>query len=380
MSRRVESLNPPGVPESAAGAALDRDERRLAPARAEASPPELLMVGNFLSGTRGTRGVCEELALRLSSAGWTIATTSSRPGRFARLLDMLGTVLRRRHDYRVAHVDVYSGAAFLWAELTCALLRRLRKPYVLTLHGGNLPAFARRRPGRVRRLLAGARAVTSPSGYLSEKLNWLRPDVRLLPNALDVAQYTFRPRSALRPRLVWLRAFHALYRPELAPEVLARLLERYPDARLTMIGPDKGDGSLEATRDVARRLGVLDRIRFPGAVPKSDVARWLAEEDIFVNTTSVDNTPVSVLEAMACGLCVVSTDAGGLPYVIDHESNGLLVPAGDAEAMTGAIHRLLSDPVLAERLSRHARDRAEREDWSVVLPLWESLLRSAAWR
>ena len=382
MSHGVESLSasPASVRASSAGAAADRKDRPPRPSPAEAIPPPLLMIGNFLSGARGTRGVCEELATRLSAAGWRVVTTSSRSGRVARLVDMLGTVFRRRRDYRIAQVDVYSGAAFLWAELTCAVLRRLGKPYVLTLHGGNLPTFARHRPRRVRRLLIGAHAVTSPSGYLSEQLQWLRPDVRLLSNALDIAQYPFRPRSALRPHLVWLRAFHALYRPAAAPEVLGLVLKRFPDARLTMIGPDKGDGSLEATREAARALGVLDRIRFPGSVPKTDVARWLAEEDIFLNTTSVDNTPVSVLEAMACGLCVVSTDVGGLPYVVSHESDGLLVPAGDVQAMADAVQRLLSDPLLAERLSRNARVRAEAQDWSVVLPRWESLLRSAAWK
>lgn len=381
MSRAVESLRvPPEARASAAPAPGDRENRRPAALSAEATPPQLLMIGNFLSGARGTRGVCEELAARLSAAGWSVVTTSSRSGRLARLVDMIGTVLRRRRDYRIAQVDVYSGPAFLWAELTCALLRLLGKPYVLTLHGGNLPTFARRLPRRVRRLLASAHAVTSPSGYLSEELKSLRPDVRLLPNALEIAQYPFRQRRVLRPHLVWLRAFHALYRPAVAPEVLAHILKGFPDARLTMIGPDKGDGSLEATREAARALGVLDRIRFPGSVPKADVARWLVEEDIFLNTTSVDNTPVSVLEAMACGLCVVSTDVGGLPYVVGHESDGLLVPPGDVQVMADAVQRLLSDPLLAERLSRNARVRAEAQDWSVVLPLWEALLWSAAWK
>jgi glycosyltransferase involved in cell wall biosynthesis len=378
VPRAVESLSRPVTPEPGRFAAMARREGP--PAAAEAQAPGLLMIGNFLSGSGGTRGVCEELAARLSAGGWKVVTASSRPGRLARLLDMLVTVVGRRRDYRVAQVDVYSGAAFLWAELTCALLRLLGKPYVLTLHGGNLPAMARSRPRRVRRLLSSARAVTSPSGYLSESLEWVRSDVQVLPNALDVSRYPFRLRSAPQPRLVWLRAFHGLYRPVRAAEVLAIVRERFPEARLTMIGPDKGDGSLAATREAAGKLGVLDRIDFPGAVPKADVPRWLGEGDVFLNTTSVDNTPVSVLEAMACGLCVVSTDVGGLPHVVTHESDGLLVGGEDAQGMAAAVQRVLSDPALAERLSRNARARAQARDWSVVLPRWESLLRSAAWK
>ena len=107
--------------------------------------PGLLLIGNFLSESWiGTRGVCEDLAVALETAGWSVLTTSSRPSRFARLLDFLLTVWWQRHRYNVAHVDVYSGLAFVWAELVCWALRMTKKPYVLTLRGGNLPAFARR--------------------------------------------------------------------------------------------------------------------------------------------------------------------------------------------------------------------------------------------
>src|SRR5215813_8189901 len=131
--------------------------------------PRVLIVGNLLSSTLGVRSVSEDLAARLSAAGWELITTSEKPGRLARLIDMALTVWRRRKEYEVANVEVFSGLAFRWAQIVCFLLRRLGKPYVLTLHGGNLPNFARRRPGRVRRLLKSARFVTTPSRYLIEQ-------------------------------------------------------------------------------------------------------------------------------------------------------------------------------------------------------------------
>ncbi len=133
----------------------------------QVSPGRVLLIGNFLSGSIGTRGVCEELAGRLTASGWSVLTTSSKPGRAARLADMLATVWTRRRDYDVAHIDVYSGAAFFWAESVAFALRRLSKPYVLTLHGGALPDFARQWPARTRHLLQSAAAVTAPSGSTS---------------------------------------------------------------------------------------------------------------------------------------------------------------------------------------------------------------------
>ncbi|HET9794570.1 MAG TPA: glycosyltransferase family 4 protein [Thermoanaerobaculia bacterium] len=342
------------------------------------APPALLMVGNFLSGSTSIRFVCEDLAEGLASAGWSVVTSSSRAGRVLRLADMLATVWARRSEYAAAQVDVYSGPSFVWAESVAALLRSIGKPHALTLHGGNLPEFANRWPRRVRRLLRGADAVTSPSPYLARALAPFRPDVRVIPNPLAISRYPFRLRAGPRPRIVWLRAFHRIYRPELAPAVLAEVLSKHPDATLTMIGPDKGDGSLAQTRAAAAAAGVADRVTILGAVPKKDVPGVLAGGEIFLNTTDVDNTPVSVLEAMACGLCVVTTDAGGIPDLAANGDNALVVPRGDPRALAAAVVRAVDDARLSARISRGGRAKAEQCDFPRVLDAWRTLLGEIA--
>ena len=278
----------------------------------------------------------------------------------------------------MAQIDVFSGLAFIWAEATCWLLKILQKPYILTLHGGNLPQFARRWPGRVKKLLNSAAGVTVPSRYLLEAMHSYRSDLRLIPNSIDLRRYSFRRRTAFHPQIVWLRAFHSIYNPILAPKVIARLVEELPDIYLTMIGSDKGDGSFQSVQDWSRQSDVLGYISWPGAVPKADVPNWLSKADIFMNTSNVDNTPVSILEAMACGLCIVSTNVGGIPYLLEHERDALLVPPDDFEAMASAIRRVITEPNLANRLSQNARLKVERLDWSIILGQWKSLLVSVA--
>lgn len=341
-------------------------------------PASILVIGNFLSASVGTRSVCEDLAVRLRESGWFVLTASARRCRWPRLLDMLITTWRQRRRYQVAQVDVFSGHAFLWAEAVCWTLRRAEKPYVLSLHGGYLPDYANRWPQRVRRLLDSAATVTTPSPYLLQRLRSCREDLRLVPNPLDVREFRFRLRGRPATRLIWVRAFHRLYNPMLAPKVVACLVREFPEIRLVMIGPDKGDGSLQATKELARELGVAGNIEWPGAVPRADIPRWLDQHDIFLNTTNADNTPVSVLEAMASGLCIVSTNVGGIPYLLDAEAEALLTPADDPAAMAAAVRRILSDPPLAESLSHHARQKAERFDWAAILPQWDTVLRSAA--
>jgi glycosyltransferase involved in cell wall biosynthesis len=210
--------------------------------------------------------------------------------------------------------------------------------------------------------------------YLLEQMRQYRQDIVLLPNPLNLGKYPFRRRMNPKPNLVWLRAFDDVYNPSLAVRVVALLAQDFPSIQLVMMGPDKGDRSLESMKDLALKLGVLDRVTCTGKVAKDEIPHRLHQGDVFLNTTRVDNTPVSVLEAMACGLCVISTNVGGIPYLLQDEHDALLVPADDPARMAKAVQRLLTENGLAERLSDNARHKAEQLDWSSILPRWESLL------
>jgi len=338
----------------------------------------LLLVGNHLSATAGTRAVGEDLAVRLGELGWRVTATSRQPHRLLRLGDMLWTAYRKRSAYDAAIVDVFSGKAFLWAECVCWLLGRMRKPFVLVLHGGGLPDFAARFPQRVERLLRRATAVVTPSRFLGERLQHLRADIRRIANGIDLKRYPFRLRSSPSPSTCWLRAFHSIYSPLLAIEAFAGVASAFPDACLTMIGPDKGDGSMQAVRRRAEGLGIASRVRIAGLLPNSEVPQWLNRSDIFINTTNYESFGVAVVEAAACGLCIVSTRVGEIPLLWSDGGDALLVPPRDPLAMTHAMHRVLAEPGLAERLSRNARAKAEQFDWPAILPEWERLLAEVA--
>jgi glycosyltransferase involved in cell wall biosynthesis len=162
-----------------------------------------------------------------------------------------------------------------------------------------------------------------------------------------------------------------MYNPILAPRVISCLLEEFPNIQLEMIGPDKGDGSLAQTQREVEHLSLNEHVRFVGSIAKSDVPTWLDRGDIYINTTNVDNTPVSVVEAMACGLCIVSTDVGGLPYLLTHSENAVLVPPNDPASMASAISRILKEPAYSALLSNNARTTAEHFDWPFILKEWD---------
>ncbi|MFP5287330.1 MAG: glycosyltransferase family 4 protein [Thermoanaerobaculia bacterium] len=325
--------------------------------------PRVGLLGPMLGSNPGwAAGQGEVLAGLLARDGWEVRASSRRVNRWLRLTDVATSPWRWRGKVDVLVVMVFSGPAFRLVEAASAAAARLRMPMVLWLHGGGLVEFFSQHPDRVRRVLARGRATVAPSKFLAEPFG-----ARVIPNVVDLDQYPYRHRAQVAPRLLWMRTFHEVYRPDLALEVL----ERLPGATLTMAGQDKG--LLAETRRRAEERG-LD-VRFPGLLDARGKRREFAAHDVFLNTNRVDNAPVSVLEAAAFGLPVVSTDVGGIPHLLRDGEEALLVPEGDAEAMASAVRRLLDEPGLAGRLSAAGREVAERSSWPRVKPLWEELLR-----
>jgi len=288
---------------------------------------------------------------------------------------MLYTIWRKRNLYQLAQVDVFSGKAFIYAILCTKLLKRLNKTIVLTLHGGGLPEFALRHHRAVKEVLLSAETVVTPSAFHQKAFSQIRPDIKLIPNPINIQESIYRERSSVASCLIWVRAFHEVYNPSLAVRVLSLLTAEYPDILLYMLGPDKGDGSLTNTLKLSEELRLSANLRIVGHIAHAEVPLWLDQADIFINTSNYDTAPRSVLEAMANGLCIVSTNVGGVPDIIEDGKNGLLVPPGEPELMAASIRKILTDHHLAKSLSNNARQRATQCDWSSTMPQWLALLQ-----
>lgn len=341
--------------------------------RSAFGPPVLGFVG-IHAGRRKDQPVSqnEVLAGLFERSGYEVrrASTVRRP--IPRTLHHILSILSwRRVDLMV--IAVFSGRSFRMAELATLLGRLTGKRMVLFLHGGNLPVFGPAHRRRVERVFQRADAVLAPSTYLADTFRDWGYDVHVVPNVLAIERYEYRHRPAASPNLLWMRTFHEHYDPLMAVQVLDAVRERHPEVRMTMGGADQG--MLAATREEATRLGVADRITFAGYLTPEGKQEAFASHDVFLNTNVVDNMPVSVLEASACGLVPVATAVGGVPAIIDDGVNGRLVSSGDVEAMAEAVSDLLDDPSTYAAMSAAARDFAEHASWPAVRRLWESELR-----
>lgn len=335
----------------------------------------ILMIGTFASASGGYPGVSQLLGTRLRERGFHVDWASTRRNPWRKLLDMAWRGLTS--DGQVVIVDVFALRAFHYARLLSRIARWRRKRLFLILHGGELPRRLALSPGSMRRLFARADRIIAPSGFLDEAICApLGFRATIIPNALERDTYPYRARREIAPRIFWLRAFHRQYRPDDAIRTVALLKTAFPAVSLVMAGPDK-DGSLATCRALAASLGVADQVAFPGLITKGEIKEHGMAADLFLNTTSIDNTPVSVIEAMAMGMCVVSTSAGGIPYLLRDGDTGLLAPVGDPEALARQMTRLLLESDLAARISKQARAATAAFDIEAVLDRWEPLLRDA---
>jgi glycosyltransferase involved in cell wall biosynthesis len=315
----------------------------------------------------------EILAALFAQAGYIVKQTSAVPNRLLRLADTVAHLLAWRNQVDVVVLMLFSGPALAVADISSWLAQANGLPLILWLHGGNLPQFSQEHPKWVRRVLARATRLVSPSPYLAQFFAGWGHQVEVIPNVLSLVDYPYCQRQVVQPRLLWMRTFQEIYYPEMAVEVLAQLQGSYPEARLTMAGQPRGE-LLPQVKRLAAARGLREKVCFAGFLDKAGKQREFARHDIFLNTNRVDNMPVSVVEAAAFGLPVVSTAVGGIPYLLEHEQTGLLVDNEDVAGMTTAVERLLREPGLAGRLSANGRQLAEASSWTVVRKQWESLL------
>ena len=208
-------------------------------------------------------------------------------------------------------------------------------------------------------------------GYDSHRFELENLDKKLILGGIEINNYKFSERKWNTIKLLWVRSFSKIYNPRLAIEVLKNLKNQGCDASLCMVGPDS-DGSFKEVQEYAKEHNI--KVDFTGKLSKEEWTSLSLKYNIFINTTNYDNTPVSVIEAMALGLPVVSTEVGGMPYLIQNGIDGLLVPPNDADAMIEAILKIKNNKELAQKLAYNARKKVEQFDWSAVRKKWKDIL------
>jgi glycosyltransferase involved in cell wall biosynthesis len=270
----------------------------------------------------------------------------------------------------VVHILSASYWSFLLAPVPAILAARsLRKRVVLNYHSGQAEDHLARWGMLVHPWLRLVDEIVVPSVYLRNIFARHGYRALVIPNVVDTSRFRYRERSPLRPHLLSARNFESFYGVDNTLEAFALLKTHYPKATLTIAGYGREEGRL---RRLAASLG-SDGIRFVGRVLPEDMPGLYWEADIFVNSSVLDNQPVSVLEAFASGLPVVSTGIGDIANMVRDGETGFLVPPGDPAAMAKAVTSLLENQDRAWRMAHRAKQEVEQYTWARVREQWAAM-------
>ncbi len=282
----------------------------------------------------------------------------------------VATLFARVREYDVIHIFSASYLSFVLAQTPAILISKLyRKKVLLNYHSGEAEDHLQRWRRSAVPTIRLADELAVPSDYLVRVFAQFGLPARPIFNIIDSDSFRFRERRWLRPVFLSNRNFELHYGVDRVLRAFAIIQQRIPEARLTVAGEGPQRGALEQLAHELR----LRNTEFPGRVRYEKIFELYDAADIFLNGSEIDNQPLSILEAFACGLPVVTTDAGGIPYIVTNEKTGLLVSRGDYQAMAAAALRLLAVPALAETIVNNALEECRRYSWEAVRNQWLEL-------
>jgi phenylacetate-CoA ligase len=249
------------------------------------------------------------------------------------------------------------------------------KPVVLNYRGGEADIFFTRSAKLIAMSLKRVNAIIVPSTYLAQVFEKYGFPTQIVPNVIDLERFTPNPTTKSTsggPCLLVARNLEEIYGNANVLHAFALIRKSYPNARLIMAG---SGNELDALKILAQELGVASSVEFPGRVDNHAMIHLYRVADIVLNPSLADNMPISLLEALACALPIVSTNVGGIPFLLEHEATALLVAPNDPEAMARATLSLLNDPQKAARISAAGCAHIRRFSWDQIAPRLQSQYR-----
>ena len=358
-------------------------------ARNRVSRPRIAMVAPSLGVLGGQAVQAKVLADHLRADGYEVELVPINPPfprgagwlkrlRFIRTVANEGLylpTLRKLRSADVVHVLSASYWSFLLAPLPAIVAaRKWGKPILLNYHSGEADDHLAHWGSLVHPWLKMVDKIVVPSVFLRDVFARHGYRAEVIHNIIDTGQFRYRERLPLLPEFLSVRNFEPHYGVEYTLVAFAMIQTVFPAASLTVAGQGPQEAEL---KHLAQALA-LRNVRFIGAVDPAQMPSLYDRHSVFLNASFVDNQPLSVLEAMASGMPVVSTPIGDIPNMVKDGESATLVPAGDPYAMAKAATLLLEQPQRAALMAQRAKESLVRYDWSKVGPAWADTYRRLA--
>ncbi len=297
---------------------------------------------------------------------------------FFRIIPYLLNVWRFAGKANVIHVFANSGWSWQLFSAPVLWIGWIKKtPVIINYRGGEARDYFNKSIKWVRPSINKATAVIVPSGFLKTVFSDFGIESQIIPNIVNLERFQPKEKcgqiNTRRPHLIITRNLEAIYGISTAINSVALLRKKVPDIQLSIAGsgPQK-----EELQQLVREKRLEKNINFTGKLTPEEMAKLYQSADIMLNPTTVDNMPNSVLEAMASGVAVVTTNVGGIPYLLENNKTALFIEVNNAEAIAKQINRLLDEPELYQALVNNGLQEVQQYTWTEIKPLWLALYKS----
>ena len=321
----------------------------------------VLLICNYKPKVGGISGQVDILQKMLQADGHTAEVFSTKAPLLRRML-LPFKLKSTGKDFDVFHIHCCSNWGFLPAVVGVSVGRRLGKRIVLTYHGGGGEKFFDRHPKLVRHFLTRTDANIVLSGFLAQVFEKHGLPFVTIPNILELDDSRFRQREMLQPNYICTRAHEPLYNIPCILRAFHKVQSIRPEATLTLVGSGSEHENLVR---MAEELG-LQNVTFTGRVANEDIYTYLDRADIMLSAPTVDNMPVSVLEAMNAGLLVISSKVGGVPYMVKNNNTGLLFDSDDSDALAGKMLWAVDNQTVARAIALQGHKAVSRYRWENI--------------
>lgn len=335
---------------------------------------KIVYFGNKTATFKTSKSMLETLEPLFSEFA-EVHSASKQKNQILRLLSMIVLFFRKGRSADYLLVDVYSTRAYIYAQTIAFLAQLFKKKYIFILHGGNLPQRFQNNEPSMRKTFTKAHAIVAPSNYLKQFFDQQGIPTLFIPNIIELNNYPFKEKQHFAPTFLALRGFNKTYNPLMTLKAILLLKEQYPELKLHFVGSETETHYNEIIQFIDQNQLQNNVILHP-KMPKAAWIKLSEQADFMLSNPVIDNTPVSIIEGMALGLVIVSTNVGGVPFLVDESKDAILVPSNDPVAMAEKIVFALEHPEVCEAMVKAGRIKASTFDWEIIKYKWEKLFET----
>ena len=321
----------------------------------------VLLICNYKPGVGGISGQVEILQRKLREEGHTADIFSTKGSSLWRL-GLFCRLLRVAKSYDVLHIHCCSGLGFLPAIVGVTVGRRMKKRIVLTYHGGGGEKFFEKHHKLVKHYLTRTNNNIVLSGFLARVFDKHQLPYSIIPNIIELDESHYRQRDVLKPHFICTRAHEPLYNIPCILKAFQKVQTVIPDSTLTLVG---GGSEHEKLIHLSQEMELMN-VTFTGRVDNSEIYKYLDQADFMLSAPTVDNMPVSILEGMNAGLLVISSNVGGVPYMVEDGKTGYLFPSDDSDTLADLMLQAVQHPEESLSIIRNAHQAVNAYRWENI--------------